>query len=255
MRYSLFALLFVAALSALAQAPESFNVHKVKQQSNVQDKGDIWVLDFWFKDPRLITVDVPGRGRKVCWYMWYQIVNNTGQPRTPTLDFELVTLDKPGVFHDEILPKVQEAIQKLEDPTGHSDIKNSVTIREPIPPSKKDAAPKAVTGVAIWDDTNKEQSLRDTTRFSIFVQGLSNGSSVDDNEKIRRKTLQLNFRRLGDRYYQDSREIRFVEPAEWLYRAATFQKDVEKAKVQPQKESVVPPPPQLLIPLRKASLR
>src|SRR5713101_634768 len=112
-------LMVVPALSiGLAQAPGTFNEHEVKQQSNVQDKGDIWVLDFRFKDPRLITVDVPGRGRKVCWYLWYQLINNTGQARTPTLDFELVTLDKPGVHQDEVLPKVQEAIKKIEDPTG-----------------------------------------------------------------------------------------------------------------------------------------
>src|SRR5207237_8322265 len=100
------------------QAHGSFNKHEVKAQSNVQDKGDIWVLDFRFKDPRLITVDIPGRGRKLCWYMWYQIINNTGQAHTPTLDFELVTLDKPSVYQDEVLPKVQEAIKKVEDPTG-----------------------------------------------------------------------------------------------------------------------------------------
>jgi hypothetical protein len=254
-----FALLLVVVPAfsiGLAQAPGTFNEHEVKQQSNVQDKGDIWVLDIRFKDPRLITVDVPGRGRKVCWYLWYQLINNTGQARTPTLDFELVTLDKSAVYHDEILPKVQEAIQKMEDPTGHSDIKNSVTIREPIPPSKKDAAPKAVTGVAIWDDTSKEQGLRNTTRFSIFVAGLSNGWSVDDNNVVRRKTLQLNFRRLGDRYSQDSRDIRYVPPAEWIYRAATFQKEAEKVKNQPMKEGAVPPPPpDLFVPLRKAAVR
>jgi hypothetical protein len=36
---------------------------------------------------------------------------------------------------------------------------------------------------------------------------------------IRRKTLQLNFRRVGDRYYQTSEEIKFVPPAEWIYRS------------------------------------
>src|SRR5438445_6247195 len=43
---------------------------------NVEDKEDIhnpdskvWVLDFKFYPPRLITVDIPGRGRKLCWYV------------------------------------------------------------------------------------------------------------------------------------------------------------------------------------------
>ncbi len=257
-RSGLFALVVGAlvASTSLAQPPGAFNVHEVKVQSNVQDKGEIWVLDFLFKDPRLITVDIPGRGRKLCWYMWYQIVNNTGQAHTPTLDFELVTLDKPGVYQDEVLPKVQEAIQKIEDPTGFLEIKNTVTIRRPLSPSKKDALPHAVTGVAIWDDTTKEQNLRDTTRFSIFVSGLSNGWSVDDNGKVRRKTLQLNFRRLGDRFYQDSREIRFVAPEEWVYRAVSF--PMAGGKGTPGvKETDLQPPPNIspLVPLRKASVK
>jgi hypothetical protein len=203
------------------------NERDAKAQINVEDKDDIrkpdskiWVLDFKFYDPRLITVDIPGRGRKLCWYLKYQVINNTKEPRTFIPDFELVTIDKPGVFHDQVLPKVQEAIRQVEDPTGYIDFKNSVTIAsKPIPPSKPDAAPRAVTGVAIWDDVNP-----DANRFSIFVSGLSNGWSLaevppDNKQIVRRKTLQLNFKRLGDRYYQHSGEIHFVPPVEWVYRA------------------------------------
>jgi hypothetical protein len=222
--------------AVLAAGP--FNEREAKPQRNVEDKEGIWVLDFRFKDPRLITVDVPGRGRRLCWYMWYQIINNPppdGQgskdPVTFYPEFELVTLDKPGNYHDQVLPKVQDAIQQIEDPAGYAekkrervpylDLKNSVTIAsQPIPPSKPDAFPRAVTGVAIWDDVPP-----DTTRFSIFVSGLSNGwaqaSSVRDGQPvILRKTLQLNFRRQGDHTYQDAGEIRFVPPAQWLYRAS-----------------------------------
>ena len=59
--------------------------------------------------------------------------------------------------------------------------------------------PKAVTGVAIWDNVDP-----DTNSFSIYVAGLSNGYAQTDNpigaDKepiIRRKTLQLNFKKLG----------------------------------------------------------
>jgi hypothetical protein len=213
--------------------PAPFNEREVKRGANVLDRDDIWVLDFRFKDPRLITVDIPGRGRKVVWYLWYQVVNNTGQPRTFVPDFELVMHDKPGVVHDQVLPKVQEAIRRIEDPSGHLDIKNSVTMAsEPIPPSKPDAFPRAITGVATWDDVNP-----DSNRYSIFVSGLSNGWSVDDKDVVRRKTLQLNFRRLGDRYHMDSREIKFVPPAEWIYRASTLAKPDEiKPKDEPPKE-------------------
>lgn len=209
-----------------AQSPAPFNEREVKGETLAHDKEGIWMLDFRFKDPRLITVDIPGRGRKVVWYLWYQVVNRTGEPRTFIPDFELVTHDKPGVYHDQVLPKVQEAIQRVEDPTKMLDIKNSVTIAgEPIPPSKPDAYPRTITGVATWDDVDP-----DANRYSIFVSGLSNGWSEDDNKVVRRKTLQLNFRRVGDRYHMDSREIRFAPPHEWLYRAVSWSKPAGEAK-------------------------
>src|SRR5262249_24558421 len=213
----------------------------IKRQINVEDKTEnihdpaskIWVLDFKIKDPRAITVDIPGRGRKICWYMWYQVWNRTNAPHTFNPKFELVALDKQGlVYEDEVLPSVQEAIRKIEDPLNHLDIKNSVTIgREPIPPSKPDAVPKAITGVAIWTDVNPE-----ITRFSVFVTGLSNGWSLvevppDKKQIVRRKTLQLNFRRVGDRY--NTGEIRFEPPAQWLYRASNLKAPPGKAPEKP----------------------
>jgi hypothetical protein len=222
----------------------------VKPKVNVEDKDNIenpdskvWVLDFKFVAPRLITVDIPGRGRKLCWYMRYQVINNTKEPRTFYPDFELVTLDKPGVFHDQVLLSVQEAIRRVEDPTGFMDIKNSVTIAsKPIPTSKPEAAPKVVNGVAIWDDVNP-----DANRFSIFVSGLSNGVSLaeippDNKQIVRKKTLQLNFKRLGDRYYQHSGEIRFVPPAEWIYRATNIVVENGKASTAPSKKTTPTPP-------------
>jgi len=233
-RRVLFALLLaVPALSlAVAQEPGPFNERDVKKQPNVQDTENVWVLDFRFKDPRLITVDIPGKGRRVVWYLWYQVINNTSEPRTFIPDFELVTTDrnKITVHHDQILPKAQAAIRRLEDPTGYLDIKNSVTIAtQAIPVSKPEAAPRAVTGVAIWDDVFEEEKPgdkareTDPTRFSIFVSGLSNGwSKVDakdgQGEVVRRKTLQLNFKRISDRNHLDA-DVKFMSPAEWIYRA------------------------------------
>ena len=218
---------------ALAANP---NEREVKPAPNVQDidqiydkdgnpkvDGKVWVLDFKFKDPRLIKVDVPGRGQKVCWYMWYQVINKTKEAHTFIPDFELVTNDKHTVHRDQVLPKVQDSILKIEDPTGYLNIKNSVTISaEPIPPSRPNANPKAITGVAVWDDVDP-----DTNIFSIFVAGLSNGYSQTDNPiaadkepVIRRKTLQLNFKKLGDRYNMTSEEIHCVGPYQWIYRAS-----------------------------------
>jgi hypothetical protein len=212
------AILLVGVPTAGAQVAGRYNEHEAKPRPNIQDKEGIWVLDFRFTAPRMITVDIPGRGRRVCWYLLYRVINNTKEPHVFIPDFELVTLDKPHVSNDQVLPKVQKAISDIEDPTKRLDIKNSVTIaNQPIPPSKPNAAPKEVTGVAIWDDVSPE-----ATHYSIFVSGLSNGWSVDDKDVVRRKTLKLNFRRLGDKYYQDSRDVRFVPPEEWIYRASTL---------------------------------
>jgi hypothetical protein len=213
-------LLAVVALPlAVAQPPNAFNEREVKREVNIQDKDGVWVFDFRFKDPRLIKVDIPGRGQRVVWYMWYQVINNTGEPRTFIPKFELVTQDSHKNYTDEVLPKAQEAIAALEDPTSPAEdrlkrLKNSVTIgSDPIPPSNPDSAPKKVTGVAIWDGVDP-----DTTSFSVFVSGLSNGWSVDDNGVVRRKTLQLNFQRTGSRYVMRSEDIKFVPPAAWIYR-------------------------------------
>ena len=153
------------------------NERDVKPAPNVQDPDEIydkdgnpkadskiWVLDFKFKDPRLIKVDVPGRGQKVCWYLWYQVINRTAEPHTFIPDFELVTHDRHTVHHDQVLPKVQEAIRQIEDPTGYLNIKNSVTIAaEPIPPSRRTPTPRpspASPSGTTWTPT------RITTAFS-----------------------------------------------------------------------------------------
>jgi hypothetical protein len=136
-----------------------------------------------------------------------------------------------------VLPAVQEAIRQQEDPTGYLNIKNSVTIyKDPILPSKPDAAPRAVTGVAIWDDVNP-----DTTRFNIYVSGLSNGWSVTDPPQeggdpvVRRKTLELRFKRPGDRFFQHSGEVQFMPPATWIYRASGLRPPTEREKPKDDK--------------------
>jgi hypothetical protein len=231
----------VLSLAPVTGQTTTFNEREVKSEVVGLDdpNQDIWALDFRFKDPRLIKVNIPGRGTRICWYMWYQVINRTKEPRLFVPEFELVTHDFPGTYQDEILPAVQEAIKKLEDPTGFQDIKNSVTIASaPIPASKAagEAFPRAVTGVAIWDGSTadefgreeKKRDLSDSNRYSIFVTGLSNGWVLVDPiiggkgeaPVVRRKTLQLNFERRGDRFKMDSREIGFKAPSEWIYRAS-----------------------------------
>ncbi len=237
------ALFLLAACLVPAFSQSTFNEREVKSGVSALDKADVWALDFRFKDPRLIKVNYPGKGTRIFWYMWYQVVNRTGEPRDFYPKFELVTLDYPGVYKDEVgVNIVVDAIKKIEDPTGYQEIKNSVTISSnKIPVSKPadQAFPKAITGVAIWDASpanlkkrdGDNKDLMDSTRFSIFVSGLSNGFVLVDpiapGEKpiVRNKTLQLNFRRQGDRFSVDSRDISFVAPAEWIYRAGSTKND------------------------------
>jgi hypothetical protein len=208
--------------AAVAQPPGGgFNEIPAPPKVNVQDPEDVWVLDFKFKAPRVLNVDVPGRGKKNVLYLWYQVSNKTGQPRTFIPEFDLVARTPDGAtatFTDQVLPKVQAEIAKLEDPTGFLNIRNSVTIAaQPIPATKPDSNPALITGVAIWPDVFDK--VPSTTGFSVFVSGLSNGWSADDQGQVRRKTLQLNFRRYTDARHQDSDSIRFVTPHEWIYRS------------------------------------
>ena len=177
--------------------------------------------------------------------MWYQVINRTAKPQQFIPDFELVTVDHPAVYPDEVLPIVEEEIRKREDPTGYQEIKNSVTISKapiPVSASADKGFPRAITGVAIWDASPEDpkkrgegaRDLSDTTKFSIFVRGLSNGFRVLDPVAPglppinRYKTLQLNFKRTGDRFSTDSRDITFVAPPEWIYRAISRKMDDKK---------------------------
>ena len=219
------------------QSQTTFNEREVKSIPSDVDKVDVWGMDVRFKDPRIIKLKLPVRGERICWYLWYQVINRTQKPREISPYFELVTLDNPGIYRDEILITAEEAIKKIEDPTGYQDIKNTIWMSKfAIPPSKpaEEAFPRPVTGIAIWDAgpadpakrDAKHKELSDTTRFSVFIRGLSNGFVEVDAPApglpriTQYKTLQLNFKRRGDRFSTDSRDIEFVTPAQWIYRSA-----------------------------------
>ncbi|HYT91843.1 MAG TPA: sigma-70 family RNA polymerase sigma factor [Gemmataceae bacterium] len=188
--------------------------HEVPDTSRKNDDRDVWTLDFRFHDPRLVRVDVPGRGRRALWYLRYDVANRTGEPRTFIPEFELIVAGAATGRSDEVLPPVQEILDKVEAPGQLVPVKNSITIAaEPIPVAKPGAPPERVPGVAIWDEIPT-----DVKRFTILVRGLSNGSVVVEQNTsgppvIRRKALQLNFKRVNG-------EIRFVPPAEWVYQLA-----------------------------------
>lgn len=213
-----------------------FNERAIAPQLTANDKEDVWTLHFKFQDPRIIVEKVPARGTKIVWYMVYRVYNldRRQEPVKFVPDIELVTLDRNTRHADEILPSVEETIKKREDPTGLYRIKNSVTITAddiPVSRAEAEAFPRQVSGVAIWtgvDDPipGRERTPR-TNKFSIFVAGLSNGYTEErppDQPGVRiikRKTLQLDFERLGDGELTEPSGIRWTGAATWIYRAST----------------------------------
>ncbi|HMP17514.1 MAG TPA: hypothetical protein PKD72_10855 [Gemmatales bacterium] len=230
-------LLTLCSVVLLAQEPPAqltpppvgvgFNERVVEKLVSPEDReANIWMLDFHFKDPRILRTQVPtkdGLKTKITWYLWYQISNATGEPRNFTPRFVWLCHDENTVHHDQVLHTVQREVQKIEDEQNILDIKNSWTIgKEPIPVSKefdvhgnRIAFPLRVTGVATWDDINPK-----STQFSILVFGLSNGfvkvDGPDGKEIVRVKTLQLNFKRIGDDDNLRGQQVKFVN-YKWIY--------------------------------------
>lgn len=239
------------------------NEKEIVPQLAANDKEDVWTLHFRFQDPRIIVENVPARGTRVIWYMIYRVYNldPKEQPVRFYPDIELVTLDRNTRHQDEVLPSIEKIIREKEDPSGRFNIKNSVTISaEDIPVSKKDAYPRAVTGVAIWTDVDPVADSKDktprTNKFSIFIAGLSNGYTEErpidqpGTKIIKRKTLQLDFERLGSGEVTEPSGIRWTGNATWMYRASTEPlKVVAVPPLDPRKEKdkneKVAKPPQL----------
>lgn len=173
----------------------------------------VWVLHMKFKDPRFLKVKVPGKGERLCMYLWYQVYNFTGEPRLFIPSFELKADNGDAIYPDQVLPAVEQAVIRQEDPSGLDNIQNSVTISQELIPLSKPDRMRPVTGVAIWDD------IPQTGRYTLYVTGLSNGWSIvtlDQAGKenvVRRKTLQVDFRRIGN-----TDRIEMASSPRWIYR-------------------------------------
>jgi RNA polymerase sigma factor (sigma-70 family) len=203
---------------------EAYEKEEAKPQGQEETKS-LWNLDFRFKDLRLVMVDGrhQGQARKAVWYCWYEVSNPTDEAHTFIPDFELVAADK--VYDDTVLPGVQEAVRRIEDPEQALDMKNSVTIaNKPILPSKRTADEnKSMVGLALWEGVDP-----DAKSVTLFVSGLSNDWS-SDGDTVRRKTLKLRFKRVGN-------EMRPTGPAEWVYRATKVHEEDDENDQQAEIE-------------------
>jgi hypothetical protein len=167
------------------------------------DRDGVWTLNFAYTPVRIITVNTPDRGKRIVWYMVYQVWNKTDTPKPFNAEFLLVTKDSelPASYLDEPEPFIARKIREIEDPTGALNIQTCISIRKnDIPVTKPNSIPRAVHGVAIWPDVSIKSSR--TNRFSVYVSGLSNGIAVSETETgariIRKKTLQIDFIRPAD---------------------------------------------------------
>jgi hypothetical protein len=194
--------------------------------------GGVWCLEFAYKPPRMLDVDVPVANarmrRKRVWYLLYRVKNtggrrvvvDAGDPTKRTTErfeqpvrfvphFVLESLeplaDGEGLqayraYLDRVVPAAMAAIRGREKPPGKLYDSASMTEAD-IPPGEER------WGVAIWEDVDPRIDF-----FSIYVRGLTNairwrqipGSTIgpDDPPGVHMEhateALRLDFWRPGD---------------------------------------------------------
>lgn len=194
---------------------------------NVRIAHDNWALEFTFKPLRFIRVDVPNeRGlltSKLVWYMVYHVRNpeaaEAAGQEVPTKPVHFIPVfwlqsgENGQLYPDRLIPVAIPAIQRREDPNRR--LLNTVQIEGEIAPGQE------AWGVVTWDNVDPA-----IDRFSILVQGLSGAYQwqgvAEAKRIIKLKTLQLNFWRPGDAFYEQESEIRYGAPGDvdyrWIYR-------------------------------------
>lgn len=174
------------------QAPE--NTTLVERGKNREFQRDIWCLEFAFKPPRFMDVDVPAADlsmhRKRVWYLVYRVRNTGGRrtvidPKDPTKrtvepfetpvrfvpHFVLESLE--GLSEDEgetayrsyldrVVPSAMVPIRRREDPARELFDSASMAASD-IPPGGER------WGVAVWEDIDPRIDF-----FTITVRGLTN---------------------------------------------------------------------------------
>ena len=222
------------AVPASAQPPKSGDPSRLVEPAPAPgDKAGNWTLHLRYTPPRILTVDVPGKGKVTAWYMVYRIYNKTGTPQNVTsLKFELVTKDLNTAHLDEPQPAVFKAIAEKEDPDKNMNLRTTVQItQDPIPVTVPDSFPRYVSGLAIWTDVPLRAKA--TNKFSVYASGLSDGlvaeKQPDGAKLIKVKTLQLDFQKPTDDVSPGIDDIKRENNGglggeRWIYRAVEMKK-------------------------------
>jgi hypothetical protein len=202
---------------------------------------DVWCLEFAYKPPRHIDIDLPGRDltmrRKRVLYLLYRVKNTGGRRSTaPAADPAALTRESyagPVRF----LPHfVLESVEGLAHPEGSIHYRGyldrvipeaiePIKQREGVPGRLHDSASMLETelapgeerwGVAVWTDIDPRIDF-----FSIFVRGLTNAVrwrsdpgmriSADDPPGVGTEhaleSLRLDFWRHGDEVSFEEEEV------------------------------------------------
>jgi RNA polymerase sigma factor (sigma-70 family) len=178
------------------------------RQGAVKVDAKKWTLDFQFKDPRVVVLDLPQKGRTSVAYLWCKVINNTGGPIGFTPGFAIVDAQGTAVVPKAAPVPVVEAIRNAEDPAGSLSLIDLMTIRrQALRPAALDTRQGTVVGVVTWDAAYSRGKT-----LTVFVSGLSNEQRWDANKQPLLKTLKLSFTCEGA-------EFRFAS-REWVYRPA-----------------------------------
>lgn len=186
-------------------------------------KPGIWVFDFAYRPIRVLTVEIPGKGRRQILYLYYKVINHTSKDRPLVPQFTLVLPENGRSYHDVVLPnsiQVIKLIETREDPG--IPLLGAVNTVGMVPASTKDGIDDAVFGVAMWE---VDPAIAKADLLQIFVRGLSDGYKRVPNpegsrqaDQVRYKTLRIDFDRPGDDLHLDSREFRPLDPPyHWIY--------------------------------------
>lgn len=202
---------------------------------------DLWALNVQFKPLRMMWIELPDpktgeKKKELITYLIYRISSpplvrppvtidnvpvNDDDPRPSPPQFApeltLVTEDngRQQVYHDQILPEAQAAIERRE----RMKLLNSVQIVGTIPePAASDTAEgESRNGVAIWRGVDPTADF-----FKIFMTGFSNGfqtkPGADGKPIVWRRTIVQDFARPGDEFVQNETEVNHRNPPEWIYR-------------------------------------
>jgi len=225
-----------------AQSNEGFvqNVSPSTQGDERSRQRSLWVMEVDMKPLRVIRLNQPNpqtgqMEEQLYLYLCYRAINRPvpapalretepqnridPEPNPPYFipEFTLVTTDTPEreIFHDQILPDVQAAINAKERRT----YKNSVTIVQPVPKPTEEAPNdgNSLFGVAIFAGVDPG-----VDRYTLYMSGFSNGYRAvpgpNGQLQLERKTIQQKFWRPGDEFDPNSLEFRFDGEPTWVYR-------------------------------------